>query len=240
MKKIADALRLTGHGRDDLLTAGQGGEVTAPPHTVRSGDLVDVAGRAERHRLMGLEVAAFTNSFDRLTEPAQETFTLLGLHPGPDLDAPAAAALIGRPVGETRQLLEELLDARLLEQYVSGRYTFTDLLRAHAVEQVARRTTEAVRGVAISRMVRYYRHCAHDAGLLTYPTDPGWPRLEPPEPHPDITPVIFTDRAQALTWYEHEHSVLAAVVTTAAAAGLNTEARQLASALVGYLREAGR
>ena len=61
-------------------------------------------------------------------------FALLGLHPGPDITAAAAASLAGigrrRPTGRC----EELAAASLLTEHLPGRYAFHDLLRAYAAE----------------------------------------------------------------------------------------------------------
>ena len=64
-------------------------------------------------------------------------FRLLGLHPGPDITAAAAASLAGvapaRPAGCSR----ELAAAHLIAEHAPGRYAFHDLLRAYAAEQAA-------------------------------------------------------------------------------------------------------
>ena len=63
---------------------------------------------------------------------AQRMFRLLGLHPGPDFDAPAAAALADVAVSEAERLLEMLVDDHLLREDASGRYRFHPLTRRHA------------------------------------------------------------------------------------------------------------
>ncbi len=183
--------------------------------------------------------AAFAISFQQLDEPARGMFRRLGLHPGPDVDAPAAAALADVPVDEAERLLEELLDAHLLDQHTVGRYTFHDLLRAFAAEKAATEETADARTAATRRMIDYYMHSAYGAGTLTYATHPTWPCVQLPEPSPAITPVRLTDRQQALSWYAAEYPVLIAVITRAAADGFDTDAWRLAGALVGYLLQAG-
>ena len=74
-------------------------------------------------------------------------FQLLGLHPGPDTTAAAAASLAGLDPGHARRLLRELTHAHLLTEHSPGRYTFHDLLRAYAAEQAATsQDTDAARG----------------------------------------------------------------------------------------------
>ena len=183
--------------------------------------------------------AAFAISFQQLDERARGMFRLLGLHPGPDVDVAAAAALAGVPVDEAERLLEELLDAHLLDQHTVGRYTFHDLLRAFAAEKAANEETADGRAAATRRMIDYYVHSAYGAGALTYATHPTWPRLKLAEPSPGVTPVNLTDRQQALSWYGAEYHVLIAVITRAAADGFDSDAWQLAGALAGYLLQTG-
>jgi tetratricopeptide (TPR) repeat protein len=107
--------------------------------------------------------AAFTLSYEQLEPDQQRMFRLLGLHPGRDLDARAAAALADVGWERADELLEDLLDAHMLLQHEPGRYTIHDLLREHA-----RITTEAhdgpdVRKAAVDRLVEHYLHAADTA-----------------------------------------------------------------------------
>lgn len=77
---------------------------------------------------------AFTCSYRRLPPENARLFRLLSLHPGPDLTAAAAAALVGLPARRTRLLLDELADAHLVTEHAPGRYAPHDLLRAFAAE----------------------------------------------------------------------------------------------------------
>ena len=201
--------------------------------------------RDQRKRLAELSAghqavaAAFAISFQQLDEDARIMFRALGLHPGPDVDAPAAAALAGLAVSEAERLLEELLDAHLLDQHRVGRYTFHDLLRAFAAEKVEVDETEQAREAAVHRMIDYYLHSAHGAGTLSYATHPSWPQFRLPEPSPAVAPIELADREQALAWYAAEYPVLIAVIARAAADGLDAEAWQLAGVIACYLLQAG-
>jgi hypothetical protein len=62
-------------------------------------------------------------------------FCLLGLHPGPDITALAAAGLAGVRLDQAERALGELTAACLLREHAPGRYAFHDLLRAYAAEQ---------------------------------------------------------------------------------------------------------
>ena len=74
-------------------------------------------------------------SYRHLPETAARMFRLLGLHPGPDISAAAAASLAGVPVAQARVALRDLTRASLLMEVVPGRFAFHDLLRAYAAEQ---------------------------------------------------------------------------------------------------------
>ncbi|MFC5753124.1 AfsR/SARP family transcriptional regulator [Actinomadura rugatobispora] len=76
----------------------------------------------------------FSWSYRALSEDAARLFRLLGLQPGPDVTASAAARLAGVAVPRAGRLLHELSDAHLLTEHKPGRYTFHDLLRAYAAE----------------------------------------------------------------------------------------------------------
>ena len=61
-------------------------------------------------------VTVFSWSLRQLPAEAARTFRLLGLHPGPDLDAHAAAALTGSTVPDARRALEVLARAHLVQR----------------------------------------------------------------------------------------------------------------------------
>jgi hypothetical protein len=69
---------------------------------------------------------------DELDAATDRAFRLIGLHPGPDLDHHAAAALTGTAPAQTDAMLGRLARAHLLQRAGSGRYGMHDLLRAYA------------------------------------------------------------------------------------------------------------
>ncbi|MFJ8871438.1 ATP-binding protein [Streptomyces sp. NPDC102473] len=75
--------------------------------------------------------AAFDLSYRQLTPSAARLFRLLSLLDGPDTSAACAAQLIGRPLFDTEDTLEELVEAGLLGAD-GDRYRFHDLLRLYA------------------------------------------------------------------------------------------------------------
>jgi hypothetical protein len=78
--------------------------------------------------------AVFSWSYTALAPPAARLFRRLGLHPGPDISASAAASLGSHALPEVRARLTELAAPTLLTEHASGWYTFHDLLRAYATD----------------------------------------------------------------------------------------------------------
>ncbi|MFI5783917.1 ATP-binding protein [Nocardia sp. NPDC051570] len=75
--------------------------------------------------------AAFDLSYRDLPPQQKLLFRRLGLHPGADIDAHAAAALAGIDVATARWKLESLYTDHLLDEPASGRYRLHDLLREY-------------------------------------------------------------------------------------------------------------
>jgi tetratricopeptide (TPR) repeat protein len=172
--------------------------------------------------------SAFSWSYDRLSRPAARLFRLLGLHPGPDIDASAAASLIGEPTAAGQ--LAELTQAHLLADQ-AGRYTLHDLLRAYAAELTLAHDGEPERQQALLRMLEHYARTAQAAGsLLTAGREVVVPA--------DDTGI--GDRDEALSWFVAERPVLLGTVTLAAEAGLAELACQLAWLVSGFLHLRGR
>jgi hypothetical protein len=86
----------------------------------------DVAAARDRLALMHAEDVsvgtAFGLSYTDLTVAQQQLFRRLGLHPGPDIDAYAAAALDGTTLDAARRELESLYDQHLLTEPAPGGY----------------------------------------------------------------------------------------------------------------------
>jgi len=189
--------------------------------------------RAERGRLAALDAndpatnvrAAFSWSYRQLTPEAARMFRLLGLHPGPDISAPAAASLTGRPGQETRDALTELTAAHLLTEPVPDRFTCHDLLRAYAAEQAHILTSHTERRAALHRMLGHYLHSARAADRWLYPARRSPIDVDPPAA--GTTPEQFAGHAQALAWFDAEHQVLLAAIGLAAAEGFDACAWQL-------------
>src|SRR5262249_48094500 len=145
--------------------------------------------------------AVFSWSYHALTLDAARLLRLLGLHPGPDLAAPAAASLAGIPATAVRPLLAQLTPASPLVDPVPGRYIFHDLLRAYATDLAHTTDPDEQRRHAIHRVLDHYLHTAHTADRLLYPArDP----LTLTPPQPGVTPQHPADHEQALAWFTAE------------------------------------
>jgi tetratricopeptide (TPR) repeat protein len=178
----------------------------------------------------------FSWSYRQLGPAAARLFRLLGLAPGPDLAAAAAASLAGKEMACTRQALAELTRAHLLVEVEPGRYGFHDLLRAYALELCEDEDSPQERDAAVRRILDHYLHSAHDGAMVLYPQrDPI--TVAPPEP--GCVPETFVARQRVLAWFAAEHAVLLAVVDQAAARGFDAHAWQLPWALLEYLDRCG-
>ena len=76
--------------------------------------------------------AAFGLSYQYLTATQQRFFVHLGLHPGPDIDPYAAAALAGLSYEDTIQILDELHADGLLAEPLPRRYRMHNLIHQYA------------------------------------------------------------------------------------------------------------
>lgn len=177
--------------------------------------------------------AAFSWSYQQLTEPAARLFRLARLHPGRDLTAPAAASLACIESSEARRLLDELVRSHLLTEHAPGRYKSHDLLRAYAVGLASAPDLADDPRAALTRLFDHYLATAAAAMRLLHPAEVS-PRPQVPAP---ATPTPGLDsREAALAWLETERPVLVAVGAYAAGHGWHRHAIDLAAVLHEYLK----
>ncbi|WP_405149968.1 NB-ARC domain-containing protein [Sphaerisporangium sp. NBC_01403] len=195
--------------------------------------------RDHQHRLGELEVgrlsvtATMDLSYHHLSPGRQGMYRLLGLHPGPDIERHAAAALAGTTPQHASRLLDDLVDAHLLHEPVPGRYCFHDLLRAHATATLADEDTDADRRTALTRLFDHYIHTASAAMGLAHPHEPGHP---PPVRTPAGPAQALHDQARAVEWLDAELTNLLATVVHAARHGWPAHALHLSATLDRHLR----
>ncbi|MGW8878672.1 AfsR/SARP family transcriptional regulator [Streptomyces mirabilis] len=180
--------------------------------------------------------AVFSWSSRALSPAAARLFRLLGLHPGPDFTAPAAAALAGLAVREARLLLTELSRVHLINEHAPGRYAFHDLLRAYAAELAHTRHGEAGCRAAVNQLFEHYLYTAHAAGRLIAPYVDTMPL--PPLPE-GILPEPLADDESALAWLAAEYAVLLAVIDVATDSGADRLVCLLVSSLERFFDRQG-
>ncbi|MFC4035543.1 ATP-binding protein [Streptomyces polygonati] len=170
----------------------------------------------------------FAWSYRALPEQAARLFRLLGLHPGPEFGLHAAAALADLAVPRTRQLLDDLVGAHLLEQTAPDRYQFHDLLRAYATDQAQTEEAPEQRTTALRRVLAWYQQTADAAQTWL---KPGEQRVVFDAPATASPPLAFADYNAAVDWSEREHRSFPHLVRAATAAGLDEPAARLAEIL---------
>ena len=200
--------------------------------------------RDERTRLDALDASdaavdvrsVFSWSYQMLGERAAALFRLLSVPPGPDISAPAMAALAGRDLAGPRRCLAELIQFALLTETAAGRYAAHDLLRSYAEELSVEQDPSSSRTEARARLYDYYLHSMRGPG----PTLMSWVRMALPDPRPGVVPERLTDRAEASAWFEREHLVLANAVGQASEdPALRHYSWQLALSMQPYLHRLG-
>ena len=168
--------------------------------------------------------AVFSLSCAKLDDLASSVFLMLGLHPGPEIAVPAAAALTGLEKSKAQAALAKLCDEHLLTEHAHGRYACHELLQAYAAEAVSIRRGEAERHAAVGRMLDYYLHTARAASVMLFP------HLAPCElgglRHGTV-PETFDDVGQAAQWALNERFTLLAAINQAAEAGHRPHAWEL-------------
>ncbi|MGW4059986.1 tetratricopeptide repeat protein [Amycolatopsis sp. NPDC004747] len=162
--------------------------------------------------------SVFDWSYDQL--PAQQARVLrrLGLHPGPEFGADAAAALTGLDPGDAYRCLENLAELHLVEPVGRRRYRMHDLLHAYAGYRAERDDPPHRRRKALEKVLAWYARVAQKADRAALPALSG---AVPDEVAAGGPEVGFADRDEALAWLQREHANLAAAVRCAAAAGLD-------------------
>jgi tetratricopeptide (TPR) repeat protein/transcriptional regulator with XRE-family HTH domain len=214
--------------------------------------LADQRGPLDELTHGDLEVrASLSISYQGLGEEQRRLFRRLGLLDTPDVAAWIAAALLDKPLPEAEALLEDLVDAQLLEiagQDRAGqiRYRFHDLLHAYASERAHAEEPASGRQAALERALGGWLALAEQAdqrlpigsllggGGATW----GW------RPDQAVVDDLLTD---PLAWFESERVALLsaiqqastpdlATVSAVAARRLAEVAWRLTGALAGFFQ----
>lgn len=133
------------------------------PHSSLSELATDLAHQQRRLDLLDADEessaavrAVFSWSYEKLCADAARTFRLLALHPGPDLDTYAAAALTHVGPEQTRRWLRLLTRAHLIQHTGPDRYSMHDLLRVYGAELAGATDPESERQAALTRLIDHY------------------------------------------------------------------------------------
>ncbi|HEV7652027.1 MAG TPA: tetratricopeptide repeat protein [Actinophytocola sp.] len=182
---------------------------------------------------LGTNLRAVLSWSYRTLGPQEATaFRLLGVAPGPDIGATAAAALIGRTSAAPALLALER--AHLVQQHAPGRYRMHDLVRLYAVESTS--DSSEAEHTALRRLIDYYVHASYAAERRLYPHRKPIDLSDPPKGFPVVA---FGDDADILDWFRAEHQCLLAAQSAAAKLGWHPWVWQLAWTLHGYLWRRG-
>ncbi|MFD8785903.1 BTAD domain-containing putative transcriptional regulator [Kitasatospora sp. NPDC059599] len=185
----------------------------------------------ERTRLPALDAhggvsvrSALNLTLRRLPPTAGRLVALLAVTPAPEVDVPAAAALLAVPAGEARRALGALTAHHLLCETTPGRYGRHDLIRLYGRELLDA-GPPAGRHTALVRLLDYYLATATAGACLLQPhlTEFERPVEFPPPALPDLP-----DVRSALDWFRAEEPAVRALVAAGTEAGEDDRAWQLA------------
>ena len=203
------------------------GQLLAAHPAWPTGRLVQLlADEQDRMRQLGagdLQVrAAFEVSYRQLAEEDARLFRLLGLHPGPDFDTAAAAALAGTETEAAGPVLDRLAEAHLVTEDTPGRLGMHDLLRLFARGTCQQADSQADRDAAEGRLVDHYVGLA---GFLNSCVDP---RLRPAAAQAqEQAGVPLPSMRGALAVFQAERPGLLAALGLAARQGWDEQVRRL-------------
>jgi DNA-binding SARP family transcriptional activator len=199
-----------------------------------------LAGQLRQHqRLRALSdgdrdlSAAFDLSYASIGPQRRCLWRRLGLIPGPNLDAHAAAALLNTDQAEACDGLQNLVDHNLLAEYAPGRYRLHDLLREHA-RTLAAAEPAAEREAAMDRLLTYYAQTGQRASMAIARN----PRLPPDSPVSAHAPVL-AGRDAARGWLRTELANVDAALAHARDRRLDRHTVALAAALAEILQADG-
>ncbi len=219
---VAEVARLCGRLPLALRIAGQ---LLATHPTWPAVRLVQLLA-SERDRLARLGAgdlqvrAAFEVSYQQLAEEDARLFRMLGLHPGPDFTATAAAALAGTDEDVAEPALGRLAEAHLIAEDTVGRFALHDLLRLFARDTCQQADTIDDRNAAETRLVRHYENLA---AFLDSCVDPELRSAAEQDGKP------LSSMRQALAVFQAERPSLLAALGLAIQRGWDEEIRRLSA-----------
>ncbi|MFG3043031.1 ATP-binding protein [Streptomyces sp. NPDC048330] len=207
--------------------------VAANSLTARSGWTVGhlVRRLADEERRLGALAAgdvrveaAFELSYRQLTHQAARMLRLLSLVPAPDMTTAYGAALTATDVFEAEDVMEELVEAGLLQATFTGRYRLHDLIRLFGRDRLSREEGPGERESADDRLRAWLLETAVVAGHWYRP---GYGA--PPATWRGLVPLETADEARA--WLQSEAPAWLDALREAARKGEHTRVVETASAM---------
>ncbi|ASW54287.1 hypothetical protein CIK06_08925 [Plantactinospora sp. KBS50] len=202
-----------------------------PRLTVRRvvSELADETERLSRlSATEGLSMRAMIEvSYAALTPAAAMLYRRLALHPGTEFCADLVATVAATDPGDPAPvdgLIDELLEASLLEETVADRFRLHDLLRLYGREMSERHDSEDDRRAVSRAILEFYLAAARRADLAVTPYRRRLPYAY--QGRPADTPA-FSGRADALAWLQRERENLMDAGRAAVKLGLHELAWQL-------------
>jgi tetratricopeptide (TPR) repeat protein len=194
-------------------------------------ELLDAGGDA-RTAVRGV----FFWSYQHLPAVARRAFRLIGLHPGPDFDPYALAALADTSHDEAEHIVDLLARVHLIQSFRPSRYGMHNLLRAYATYLADAEDSEAEQRAGLTRLFDHYLATAAAAMDILVPAER---HRRPRIPTPATPTPPMPDPAAARAWLDTERVTLTAVSAYTAAPGWPGYTTQLSTTLYRYLDAGG-
>ncbi|MFC7533513.1 BTAD domain-containing putative transcriptional regulator [Actinoplanes sp. GCM10030250] len=181
------------------------------------GRLEDEARRLDELSHSGMAIrGGMSLTYDSLRPPARQLFRRLAILEVPSFSGWVSAALLDRPVTDAQDILDDLVEARLIEVTGGPRYRFHDLIRVFARERLAAEEPAAEQRAALRRFLESLLFLAEAARRGVYG---GGHMLISSDA--ELRPLPGLPPDPTLSWLEREDQTLVAGIAQAAAAGLS-------------------
>lgn len=175
--------------------------------------------------------AVFATTLATARDEYRQRLALLALHPGAKIDGHSAAALAGTSVYEGEQLLDDLLQANLLEYDPAGMGRLPDLFRDYLRQLAKEILSPPERAAARHRLFDYYLRTAAAASELI---DPYRYRIKPDLSSEPALGRRFDDYGSALEWMNSEQENLLSLASEMSRRGFDGPCWQFCYHLRGF------
>jgi len=165
-------------------------------------------------------------TYRALDDRSKRAYRMFGFLGYPELPCELPAALLDVPVDAAEEVLDGLVDARLLDVVGSARYRMHELVRIHARELAEQEDAEVDRLAAVDRAVTAWLSMVDG---FAEQLAPAVPRMQDALGTASEQPTVVLDRDE---WFGTEEPLLIKTVERAAELGLVEQACRLAEALV--------